>query len=95
MRKNYVLIDFENVQPEGIEQLVGERFHILVFVGANQTKVPFEIAESLQKMGGRAEYIKIASNGRNALDFHIAFYVGKITATDSTAGFQIVSRLGI
>ena len=52
----------------------------------------FECAESLQKMGDRAEYIRIASGGRNALDFHIAFYVGKIASAHSAACFQIVSR---
>ncbi|MFO0820300.1 MAG: PIN domain-containing protein [Pirellulales bacterium] len=92
MRKTFVLIDLENVQPDGIGRLADARFHVLVFVGANQAKISFEIAESLQKMGGRAEYIRIASSGRNALDFHIAFYVGKIASAHSAACFQIVSR---
>jgi hypothetical protein len=31
-------------------------FKVLVFVGANQAKVPFELASALQALGGSAEY---------------------------------------
>ena len=72
MRTNYVFIDFENVQPESLGLLEHEHFKLFVFVGAGQTKLPFEIAASLQRLGPRAEYIKISGNGSNALDFHIA-----------------------
>lgn len=92
MRTNFVLIDFENVQPSSLEALGLEHFKLLVFVGASQAKVPFETAASLQKLGTRASYIKIAGNGSNALDFHIAYYIGKLAAADPTAYFHIVSK---
>ncbi len=92
LRKNVILIDFESVQPESIEALSGEHFHVMIFVGANQTKVPFEIAESMQKMGPRAEYIKIAGNGPNALDFHIAYYIGRLSNDETPPFFHIVSK---
>lgn len=68
---NYVLIDFENVQPKNLELLSKHPFRILVFVGASQTKVSYELAEAMQRLGENARYIKIEGNGRNALDFHI------------------------
>jgi len=92
MRQNIVLIDFENVQPESLGVLAQDHFRVLAFVGANQTKVPFDTAASLQQLGARAEYIKIAGNGSNALDFHIAYYVGQLSAADPSAYFHIVSR---
>jgi len=92
MRTNYVLIDFENVQPESLAGLQQDHFKVLVFVGANQTKVSFEVAQAMQAMGGKAEYIKIAGNGSNALDFHIAFYIGQLAAIDATAYFHIISN---
>jgi hypothetical protein len=36
MRINYVLIDFENVQPESLAVLQHEHFKVMVFVGTNQ-----------------------------------------------------------
>lgn len=92
MRINYVLIDFENVQPDSLASIQQDHFKIIVFVGANQTKIPFEVAHALQGMGTKAEYIKITGNGSNALDFHIAFYIGKLAASDPTAFFHIISK---
>ncbi len=92
MKTNYVLIDYENVQPATLGVLNRENFKILVFVGANQTKVPFEVAAALQHMGERAQYIKISGNGSNALDFHIAYYIGKIAAKEPEAYFHIISK---
>lgn len=92
MRTNYVLIDFENVQPESLELVEHDHFRLLVFMGASQSKVPFEIAASLQRLGSRAEYIKITGNGSNALDFHIAYYIGQLAAAEPTAYFHIISK---
>ena len=89
---NYVLIDFENVQPESIDRLAHEHFKVRVFVGASQTKIPFDMARSLQRLGAHAEYIKIAGNGPNALDFHIAYYLGQLSAADPAACYHLVSR---
>ncbi|TON35035.1 hypothetical protein CGH58_24340, partial [Vibrio parahaemolyticus] len=82
MKTNYILIDFENVQPKNLSLLEGHPFKVMVFVGANQTKVPFDIATAMQNLGSSAQYIKIDGNGPNALDFHIAYYIGSISALD-------------
>ena len=92
MRTNYVLIDYENVQPEALSVLDAEHFKVIVFVGASQTKITFESASALQRMGNKAEYIKVSGNGSNALDFHIAYYIGQLAAKDPTAYFHIISK---
>ena len=92
MRTNYVLIDYENVQPTSLAGLDAEHFRVLVFVGASQNKLTFDTAAAVQKLGARAEYIKIAGNGSNALDFHIAFHIGHLAAHDPTAFFHIISK---
>ena len=92
MRTNYVLIDFENVQPDTLEVLHQDHFKVIVFVGATQTKLSFDIVSALQRMGSKAEYVKIAGNGPNALDFHIAYYIGRLSATNDTAYFHIISK---
>src|SRR5450759_3842883 len=74
VRSNVVLIDFENVQPASLQALEHERYRVVVFVGATQVRLPFEIVSAIQRMGDRAEYVRISGTGPNALDFHIAFY---------------------
>jgi hypothetical protein len=92
VRTNYVLIDFESVQPESLAQLTHDHFKVIVFVGASQAKLPFEVAASLQELGSRAEYVKISGSGSNALDFHIAYYIGRLAAEEPSAYFHIISR---
>ena len=92
MRNNYVLIDFENVVPDNLELLDQEWIKVLLFVGKNQTKLPFALVKVVQKLGTRAQYIEMMGTGHNALDFHIAFYIGRISATDKDAHFHIVSN---
>jgi hypothetical protein len=36
--------------------------------------------------------VKIGGNGSNALDFHIAFYIGRLAERDPNAYFHIVSK---
>jgi hypothetical protein len=88
LRTNYVLIDFESVQPADIAELDMEHFKVIVFVGHHQPKVPIDLAAALQKMGDRAQYVRITGDGRNALDFHIAFYIGQIAAKDPEVGMR-------
>ncbi len=89
---NYVLIDYENVQPKNLEILENHPFKVFVFVGANQAKVPFDLAVAMQSLGNNAKYIKISGNGPNALDFHIAYYLGELVTTDPKGYFHIISK---
>lgn len=92
MRINHVLVDFESVQPKSIAALKGDHFRLMLFVGASQTKLPLELVAEMQRMGDKAQYVQISGNGRNALDFHIAFYVGQLAAVDPTAFFHIIAK---
>jgi PIN domain len=92
LKTNYILIDYESLQPDAMTELDREHFKVVVFVGANQTKLRYDTATALHRMGSRANYIKISGNGPNALDFHIAFYIGKLATEEPDAYFHIVSK---
>lgn len=92
MKTNYILVDYENVQPDALPKGGEIPLQVYMFVGDRQNKIPFKLAESLQAMGANASYVKIEGNGSNALDFHIAYYIGKLAERDSNAYFHIVSK---
>ena len=92
MNKNYILIDYENVQPDAIAALDKGKFNVIVFVGSKQDKVKFDVVSVLQGMGDRGSYIKISDSGKNALDFHIAYYIGWLAAIEPDAHFHILSK---
>ena len=92
MPTNYVLIDFENVQPRNLGILADHPFQVLVFIGANQTRVPRNVAVAMQSLGKKAQYVEIDGSGPNALDFHIAYYIGELAATDPAGSYFVISR---
>jgi hypothetical protein len=92
VRTNFVLIDSENVKPEYIERLKHEHFRVIVFVGANLKWLDFPIVNAVQSLGSNGSYIQISSHGPDALDFHIAYYIGKLSAAHPDAYFHIISK---
>ncbi|MGX9726871.1 MAG: PIN domain-containing protein [Candidatus Electronema sp. VV] len=92
MKRNYVLIDYENVQVQSLTLLKGEQFSVRVFLGPNNTKLPVELVVAMQELGSRAEYIVLETPGTNALDFHIAYYLGALAAADPAGFFHIISK---
>ena len=92
MSKPYVLIDFENVQPKTLDRLQPGAVRIKVFLGQHQTRLMLELVQALQPFGADAEYIAIQGSGPDAVDFHIAFYIGRLAAAEPGASFTIVSK---
>jgi hypothetical protein len=92
LRTNFVLVDFENVQPKDLGLLKDGPFRVKVFLGPNQSKVPVALASALQSLGSNAEYVILETAGTNALDFHIAYYIGALSCEDPTAFFHIISK---
>jgi hypothetical protein len=92
MRVNYLLIDYENVQPEMIPPLNPDVIAVRIFLGAHQNKVPLSLVKVVQSLGKRGQWIQIPASGKNALDFHIAFHIGEITATDPEAYIHVISK---
>jgi hypothetical protein len=71
-----LLVDFENVQQVELSRL-DDSYRVIIFVGADQKSVPFDLVTRAQQLGSRVEWQKIAGNGSNALDFFIAFHLGR------------------
>jgi hypothetical protein len=89
---NFVLIDYENVQPTELALLRGSHFKVKLFLGANQAKIPVSLAAALHALGSNAEYVLLESIGSNALDFHIAYYIGVLSGQEPGAHFHIISK---
>ena len=92
MGKPYYLIDFENVQPKALDRLKIGESRVKVFLGQQQTKLMLDLVQALQPFGSDAEYIAISGSGPDAVDFHIAFYIGQIAATEVDSTFRIISK---
>jgi PIN domain-containing protein len=86
----YIFIDFENVQPNNVTHLDGGAFKIKIFVGAKQSKISSDMVLGLQAF--QPEYIKIEGSAPNALDLHIAYYIGRLAVQEPGSVFHIISK---
>jgi hypothetical protein len=89
----YVLIDFENIQPATVAPLAGGAFNVRIFVGPSQARgrISFELSRSVQMLGVNAEYVTVARSGPNAIDMHIAYYIGALLQKEPKAAIHIIS----
>lgn len=92
IKKNYVLIDYENTKVESIKKLNGVQFYIYLFLGPNDTKIPIELAIEMHAVASRSEFIVLESSGKNALDFYITYYLGVLSANNPDAYFHIITK---
>ena len=76
MVKTILFIDYENISNFNLDNINANIIKIYIFVGNNQKKIPIELVIQIQKFGNNVKWIKITGQGKNALDFHIAFYLG-------------------
>ena len=89
---NHVFVDFENVQEIDFAALGNKPATYTLLLGAKQTRLDAGLVEELMKHAGMVELIRLASSGKNALDFALAYYVGRAAVVDPTGYFHIVSK---
>ncbi len=89
---NHVFVDFENVQTVDLALIGSKGVSIKLLLGANQTKLNLDLVEQLLKHTASVELIRLTFSGKNALDFALAYYLGREVLADPTAYFHIVSK---
>jgi hypothetical protein len=91
MTDQVLFVDLENVQKVDLSLVPGDA-RVMIFYGITQKKLPEELVVQAQPLGPRLQWIKISGQGPNALDFHIAFYLGQELANHPTSECTILSR---
>lgn len=89
--EEYLYIDYENVQDVQIN-IIQKTTKVMIIVGDDQAKVPIELVQKTQPFGDAVEWVRVQGKGRNALDFFIAFFLGRDVATDNKKTFIIYSK---
>lgn len=86
----HVLLDYENVQPtEGeLRALVPDASQVWVFHGPHQRQVE----ERFASFGADATAVPISKTGKNALDFHLSFYMGYIASRNQASAMVVVAN---
>src|SRR5690349_8634652 len=91
MSESVLLVDYENIGKIDLSA-IPDGVRVPFFFGASQRTVPTEFLKAALKLGERFQPIDIAGHGKNALDFHIAFYLGEYLTRSPQARCVILSR---
>ena len=89
---NHVFVDFENVHEIDLSVIGQETVRFTLLIGARQTKIATDLVEKLLQHASSVELVRLTSTGRNALDFTLAYYVGRAVAADPTGHFHIIAK---
>lgn len=92
MKKNVILIDYENVQNVDLKLLLNQDVLIKVFHNESQKFTSAFTRLALEFGREKIELVKISGTGKNAADFHIAFFMGKLMHELGGATFHIISK---
>jgi len=86
----HVLLDYENVQPseDELRVLVPDATQVWVFHGPHQRQVEQRFAS----FGTNATAVPISKTGKNALDFHLSFYMGYIASRNQASAMVVVAN---
>lgn len=78
----HVLVDFENVQPtfDEVAKLAPGVAEVWLFHGPHQVK----LAHQFKAAHDGVTAVPISKTGKNALDFHLSFYLGYVAAKHPT-----------
>ena len=89
---NHVFVDFENVHEVDPALIGAKSVSLTLLLGARQTKLDAALVEKLLEHAASVQLVRLTSSGKNALDFTLAYYVGRAVMADPTGYFLIVSR---
>ncbi|MAS94039.1 MAG: hypothetical protein CMO55_12660 [Verrucomicrobiales bacterium] len=89
---NHIFLDFENVHEIDLSTFDEKTVHFTLLVGAQQAGPDFSILARLAQKSAAVNLVKLARTGDNALDFALAYYVGRAAVTYPTAYYHIISK---
>lgn len=86
----HVLLDYENVQPTetDLRAMVPDASRVWVFHGPHQRHVEQRFAS----FGADVTAVPISKTGKNALDFHLSFYMGYIASRNQASAIVVVAN---
>lgn len=91
MNQKLVLVDYENIQKIDLSVL-DDTYRAIIYVGAMQNPPKASKNKVTAHRFSRVDFHKIEGSGKNALDFHIAFQLGRTIETAPHVECFILSK---
>ena len=91
-RINYIFVDFENVQETDLDRIANKPVKVRLVLGERHKSLPVKLVKLIQKFAEQVRLIETGLNGKNALDFVLAYEIGVESEQDPQGYFHVLSR---
>ena len=89
---HHVLVDYENVRAIDLEIVGRKGVRLTLLLGLHEKKLDVELVERLLAHADTVELVRLNAAGKDALDFTLAYYLGRAVASDPTGHFYIIAK---
>lgn len=89
---NHVFVDFENVHQVDLTLIGAKAVSFTLMVGPNQTKLDTDLVEKLMEHSASVQLVRLKSSAKDAVDFALAYYLGRAALADPAAYFHIIAK---
>ena len=90
--QNHVFVDVENIKSINPAVLSLKQLVIHLFLGPMDKKLEVEVVEAILTNSHGVRLIRSPKNGKNALDFVLAYHLGQAAMAEPKAYFHILSK---
>ena len=91
-RTNYIFVDFENVQETDLNRIANKPVKVRLILGERHKSLPVTLVKLIQKFSEQVRLVETGLNGKNALDFVLAYEIGVESEQDPKGYFHVLSR---
>jgi len=91
-RTNYIYVDFENVQETDLDRIADKPVKVRLILGERHKSLPVRLVKLIQRFSEQVRLVETGLNGKNALDFVLAYEIGVESEKDPHGYFHVLSR---
>ena len=91
-RTNYIFVDFENIHEVDLDLMADKPVLVILVLGERNKHLPVELVMMLLRRPAQVRIVETGHPGKNALDFVLAYHLGRQAVADAQGYFHILSR---
>ncbi len=90
--RNHVFVDFENVHHVDPALFGLKHLGLTVLMGARQSTLDADLVMKMLEHAPDVHLVRLSASGKNAVDFALAYYLGRAVLADPGAYFHVISK---
>ena len=91
-RTTYIFVDFENIHEVDLDLIADKPVVVILVLGERNKNLPVDLVRKVLHFSAQVRLVETGHSGRNALDFVLAYHIGKQAVADANGRFSILSR---